>query len=138
MDNKYRVISTRTLILENEILGYIAEKIEAKEVRKLSGKRWGAWYEGETLGNLNAYELLTDGNAVFIDTEKDGEYVTLSKLFIKEKSKGLGTKLLNLYKDYIDYNGGMFLVCLVINPDFFRKFDWLVFDGEQTFEYEKN
>jgi hypothetical protein len=80
---------------------------------------------------------MKDGNRVFIDAEKDGEYLTLYKLFIQKKNTGLRTKIMEVYKDFLDKHGGVFMVCLVVNHSFFQKFSWLFFDGYQTYEYTK-
>lgn len=121
---------------ENKILYLLMQELSVVVVKKITGKKCDAWYEKETSVSLNGYELILDnGNRVYIDTKLSGEYVLLHKLFIKEKRTGLGSRVLKFYKHFIDINGGVFMVCEVINQDFFNKFPWLIFDEYQNYYY---
>lgn len=137
MDKTYlKITSKRELKKENQIIYLLSRELQTKEVRKLTGLRNGAWYEKESLARIYGYEMLMkDGNKCYIDAEIDGEYILLSKLFIHEKGKGLGSTILDILKKYTDKMDGKFIVCQVINPDFFNKFKWLSFDGYQTYDY---
>jgi hypothetical protein len=133
----YQVMnSNQEIEKENNILYQLIQELSVAEVKKITGKKCEAWYEKETSGSLTGYELIFDnGNRVFIDTKLSGKYVLLHKLFIKEKKTGLGSRILTFYKHFIDSNGGVFMVCEVINLDFFNKFPWLSFDEYQNYYY---
>jgi hypothetical protein len=121
---------------ENKLLYLLIQELSVEVVKKITGKKCEAWYEKETSGGLTGYELILDnGNRVYIDTKLSGKYVLLHKLFIKEKQTGLGSRILTFYKQFIDSNGGVLMVCEVINQDFFNKFTWLSFDEYQTYYY---
>lgn len=137
MDKAYlKITSKLELKKENEIIYVLSKELQTKEVRKLTGLRNGAWYEEESLARIYGYELLMrDGNKCYIDAELDGEYIALSKLFIYEKGKGLGSAILDILKRHSDDIDGKLIVCQVINPAFFNKFTWLRFDGHQTYDY---
>lgn len=128
--------SNQEIEKENKILYLLNQELSVVVVKKITGKKCDAWFEKETSGSLYGYELILDnGNRVFIDTKLCGEYVLLHKLFIKEKKTGLGSRIIKFYKHFIDVNGGLFMVCGVINQDFFNKFHWLIFDEYQNYYY---
>ncbi|MBB6444059.1 hypothetical protein [Bacillus benzoevorans] len=137
MNSVYRTVtSMRKFETRTALLKPIVQELSVQVINKLNGEKYGAWYEKETSGSLNGYELfLQDGNRIFIDIELKGDYVLLYKLFIKEKGTGLGSRILNTLKQYVDDHGGTLMVCLVINQEFFNKFDWLEFDEYQNYEY---
>jgi hypothetical protein len=108
MENLYKTLRRKEIKRENEIIYYLSCVLQIKEVRKLFGKRYGAWYEQECLGSIRGYEcILRDENRLFIDVKKDGEYITLTKLFVKEKGKGVGSAIMQALRAYTDENGGV-------------------------------
>lgn len=64
------------------------------------------------------------GDFTLVLNETDSR-VTLSAIGTKNKGKGLGSDIMGSLKEYSDASMKLFVVDDVINPEFFRKFDWL-------------
>lgn len=119
------------------IIRYLVPRLRIDIYRYIGKHKESDWFYDEILGNLStSYEFQTEDNAFVMDIEIDGEMVILYKLFVKEKGSGFGSTILELLKAYCDRYHKRLHIVQVINPTFFQKFEWLLFDGVNAFEYE--
>lgn len=120
----------------NEALYEIWNALQPISIRKIEKKKKEDWFYEEIEGNLSySYELTFSDNACVLDIETDGEYITLSKIFIQHKGKGLGSEILDIIKEFAFREDKKFLVVQVINPLFFSRFKWLEQTGPHVFEF---
>lgn len=122
----------------NESLNFLIDQFGVERFRLIGKATSSDWFFDGILANLSyAYEfLLPSGNRVVIELDQDGEFLALSKLFVKEKGTGIGTQIMDALQKYTYREDMCFMVVQVINPEFFNRFEWLTASGMNEYTYD--
>jgi hypothetical protein len=102
-----------------DIIGY-------KEERDYSPMD-STWYRELGLMGRGLEFITKDGKAIYLFMGFDeGRTLYIDQFGIRERGQGLGTKIMMLFKEFVDSINGEISVMRVCNQKFFDRFDWLV------------
>lgn len=114
---------------ELNIIGFKEEK-DYKAMDK-------TWYRSLGLQG-NGIEFYTEnGESIYLDMGIEGyNHLYIDQFAINSRGKGLGTKVMEILKEFMTNINGNITVQKVCNPKFFDRFDWLVPDeGKWSYEF---
>ena len=102
------------------------------------GKMGAPWSSTEMIGGSGTYMLKTPNEHVMLDASTEYSkgklsHIGLSQISAENRSSGIGTKIMNAIKQYVDAKGVGVVVYKVTNKPFFDRFNWLTPD-----EYKDN
>lgn len=95
------------------------------------------WYRELGLMGRGLEFILADGKVIYLYMGIEDRTLYISQIGIRERGKGLGTKVMELFKEFMDEMNGNISVMKVCNQKFFDRFDWLTpTSGGMFYDYK--
>ena len=101
------------------------------------GKVGVPWSEKEMIGGSGTYMLKGDFGHVLLDAAASyrPNKILMSQISTSERGTGVGSKVMNAIKQYVDQKNLPLTIYKVTNKEFFNKFPWLEQTAQDVWEY---
>lgn len=97
-----------------------------------------AWYneDGSYFGGRGFELLFEDGNRIYLDAGDDEGTIYVAQIKVMQKSNGLGSRAIEIMRQYALENHYDICIYKVSNRNYFRKISWLKEDSWGNFVYK--